>query len=186
MIAAVVRTARSPPRQYRRPANALQIFRKSFVSFATLAVIRRARPWKAIARPTVAPVRSRNRRKHGNFLGSLWICENKSDPRGVLLRQQNQSKVPYGPRRRHIFFARDWLNIVMLKNLSDEIRVCLRHAEACARQAKEASESNSRENYLDMQCRWLELAHKHFIAMLEALRKPASDRQEKPRLHVRR
>ena len=42
MIAAVARTARSPHRQYRRPANALQTFRKSSGSLAMSAALRRA------------------------------------------------------------------------------------------------------------------------------------------------
>jgi hypothetical protein len=39
MIAAAARTGRSRPRQYRRPANAVQIFRKSLGSLAIFVAI---------------------------------------------------------------------------------------------------------------------------------------------------
>jgi hypothetical protein len=42
MIAADARTARPPPRQYRRPANAIQTFRKSSGNLAIFAAIRLA------------------------------------------------------------------------------------------------------------------------------------------------
>jgi len=42
MIAAAARKARSPPRQYRHPANALQTFRNNSGSLAMFAAIRRA------------------------------------------------------------------------------------------------------------------------------------------------
>jgi hypothetical protein len=42
MIAAAARTARSPPRQYRGPANAFQTFRISSGSLAIFAAILRA------------------------------------------------------------------------------------------------------------------------------------------------
>ena len=46
-------------------------------------------------------------------------------------------------------------NIVMLENLSEEIRGCLRHAEECVRKAEEASKSKLREEFLEMKRRWL-------------------------------
>ena len=70
-------------------------------------------------------------------------------------------------------------NIVMLENLSDEIRLCLRHAEECARKAEEASRPNSRENFLEMQRRWLRLAHRYqFAKELKGFGKSVSDRQK--------
>jgi hypothetical protein len=54
------------------------------------------------------------------------------------------------------------LSPLMLENLTDEIRVCLRHAEECARKAAEASRPNARENFLEMQRRWLRLTSRAF------------------------
>ena len=39
---------------------------------------------------------------------------------------------------------------MMVENLYDEIRECLRYAEEHARQAKEASRPNLREDFLEM------------------------------------
>ena len=62
----------------------------------------------------------------------------------------------------------------MLENLTDEIRVCLRHAEDCARKAAEASRPNARENFLEMQRRWLRLAHRYqFAKQLKGFRTPS-------------
>ncbi len=64
----------------------------------------------------------------------------------------------------------------MLENLANEIRVCLRHAEECARKAEEASEPTSRESFLEMQRRWLRLAHRYqFAKELKGFRKARAD-----------
>ena len=60
----------------------------------------------------------------------------------------------------------------MLENLTDEIRVCLRHAEECARKAAEASRPNARENFLEMQRRWLRLAHRYQCETAEGISHP--------------
>jgi hypothetical protein len=66
-------------------------------------------------------------------------------------------------------------SLTMLENLTDEIRVCLRHAEECARKAAEASRPNARENFLEMQRRWLRLAHRYqFAKQLKGFRTPVS------------
>jgi hypothetical protein len=63
-------------------------------------------------------------------------------------------------------------NIVMLENLSEEIRGCLRHAAECARKAKESSKPNLREDFLEMKRRWLRLAHSYqFAQKLKSFRK---------------
>jgi hypothetical protein len=63
-------------------------------------------------------------------------------------------------------------NSVMLENLSEEIRGCLRHAEECARKAEEASKSRLREEFLEMKRRWLRLAHSYqFAQKLKSFRK---------------
>jgi hypothetical protein len=62
----------------------------------------------------------------------------------------------------------------MLENLTDEI-LCLRHAEECARKAEEAGSANSRENFLEMQRRWLRLAHRYqFAKQLKGFRTPVT------------
>jgi hypothetical protein len=68
-------------------------------------------------------------------------------------------------------------NIVMLENLSEEIRGCLRYAAECARKAKESSKPNLREDFLEMERRWLQLAHSYqFAQQLKRFGKPVSDR----------
>ena len=48
---------------------------------------------------------------------------------------------------------------VVLNNLSEEIRVCLQHAEDCARKAAELPNgSRFRQDVLNLEQRWLELA----------------------------
>ena len=49
---------------------------------------------------------------------------------------------------------------VVLKNLSEQIRECLQHAEDCARKAAAQPPDNSslRQDFLEMEKRWLKLA----------------------------
>ena len=48
---------------------------------------------------------------------------------------------------------------VVLNNLSEQIRECLQHAEECARAAAELPNSSpSRQDFLQLEKRWLELA----------------------------
>jgi hypothetical protein len=49
----------------------------------------------------------------------------------------------------------------MLKNLSEEIRECHRHAEDCARQAAGQSCPKLKQDFLDMERRWLSLARSY-------------------------
>ena len=49
----------------------------------------------------------------------------------------------------------------MLNNLSEQIRECLRHAEDCARQAAAQTCPNLKEDFLDMERRWLFLARSY-------------------------
>jgi hypothetical protein len=73
--------------------------------------------------------------------------------------------------------TREMPNIVMLENLSEEIRECLRYAEEHARKAKEANRPNLREDFLEMARRWLRLAHSYrFAQHLKRFGKPVSDR----------
>jgi hypothetical protein len=52
----------------------------------------------------------------------------------------------------------------MLQNLSREIRECLLLAEQSKRMAETALTSAAREDYLDMEQRWLSLAHSYEFA----------------------
>jgi hypothetical protein len=49
----------------------------------------------------------------------------------------------------------------MLNNLSAQICECLRHAEDCARQAAAQSCPKLKEDFLDMERRWLLLARSY-------------------------
>jgi hypothetical protein len=49
----------------------------------------------------------------------------------------------------------------MLNNLSEQIRECLRHAEDCARRAGAQTDPKSKEDFLDMERRWLFLARSY-------------------------
>jgi hypothetical protein len=59
------------------------------------------------------------------------------------------------------------------QDVSEEIRGCLRHAEECARKAREANKPKLREDFLEMERRWLRLAHSYqFAKKLKNVRKP--------------
>ena len=61
----------------------------------------------------------------------------------------------------------------MLDTLSEEIQGCLRHAQQCARKATEANKPKLREDFLEMERRWLRLAHNYqFAKKLKNFRKP--------------
>jgi hypothetical protein len=49
----------------------------------------------------------------------------------------------------------------MLKDLSEEIRECLHHAEDCARQAVDQTDPKLKEVFLEMERRWMFLARSH-------------------------
>jgi hypothetical protein len=49
----------------------------------------------------------------------------------------------------------------MLVGLSDQVRECLRHAEGCARQAEAQSDPRLRQDFLEMEARWLKLARSY-------------------------
>ena len=49
----------------------------------------------------------------------------------------------------------------MLKNLSEEIRECLQHAEDCARKAATQSCPNLKQDFLGLEQRWLSLARSY-------------------------
>jgi hypothetical protein len=49
----------------------------------------------------------------------------------------------------------------MLRKLREEIRECLQHAEDCARQAKLQRDPKLRDDFLDLERRWLKLARSY-------------------------
>jgi hypothetical protein len=51
----------------------------------------------------------------------------------------------------------------MLNNLSEQIRECLRHAEDCARKAAAQTGPKLKEDFLDMERRWLFLARSYEV-----------------------
>ena len=50
---------------------------------------------------------------------------------------------------------------VVLNNLSEQIRECLQHAEHCARQAAAQTNCKLKEDFLEMERRWLFLARSY-------------------------
>ena len=49
----------------------------------------------------------------------------------------------------------------MLSNLSEQVRECLKHAEDCARIAAAQTCPKRKEEFLDLERRWLGLARSH-------------------------
>jgi hypothetical protein len=49
----------------------------------------------------------------------------------------------------------------VLNNLSGDIRECLQHAEDCARKAAALTDPKVKQDYLDMEQRWLSLARSY-------------------------
>jgi hypothetical protein len=50
------------------------------------------------------------------------------------------------------------------QSLSTEVRECYTHAEECARQAATQSDPTLRRDFLDLEQRWLKLAHSYEFA----------------------
>lgn len=49
----------------------------------------------------------------------------------------------------------------MLDNLSDHVGACLQHAAECARKAAEQTDPKVKEDFLDLERRWLALARSY-------------------------
>ena len=49
----------------------------------------------------------------------------------------------------------------MLNNLSEQVRECLQHADDCARQAAAQTCAKLKEDFLDLERRWLSLARSY-------------------------
>jgi len=62
----------------------------------------------------------------------------------------------------------------MLRALSSEIRECYRHAEECKRRAESSVDPSTRTDFLEMERRWLFLAHSYeFTERLTDFSRPA-------------
>jgi hypothetical protein len=58
----------------------------------------------------------------------------------------------------------------VLNNLSEQIRECLRHAEDCSQKAAAQTDPNLKEDFLNLERRWLYLARSYeFTDRLTAL-----------------
>jgi len=61
----------------------------------------------------------------------------------------------------------------MLKSVSEEIRNCYKHAEACARQAAEETDPKLREDLLGLKAAWLKLAQLRETDLSDRIRQRA-------------
>ena len=52
----------------------------------------------------------------------------------------------------------------MLQKLNEEVQECYRHADECRQRAEKAFIEKSRQEFLDMERRWLSLAHSYEFA----------------------
>jgi hypothetical protein len=52
----------------------------------------------------------------------------------------------------------------MLNNLSEQIRDCYAHAEECARKAADQTDPQLKQDFLDMERRWLTLAKSYELS----------------------
>jgi hypothetical protein len=49
----------------------------------------------------------------------------------------------------------------MLNDLSEQVRECLQHAEDCARRAAAQTDAKVKQDFLDLERRWLSLARSY-------------------------
>ena len=72
-----------------------------------------------------------------------------------------------------MLFIRDIGLTAMLKSVSEEIRNCYKHAEACARQAAEETDPKLREDLLGLKTAWLKLAQLRETDLSDRIRQRA-------------
>ena len=73
----------------------------------------------------------------------------------------------------------------MLNNLSEEARECYRHAEECARKAAAHSCPKTKQDFLDLERRWLVLARSYdFTERLNSFTKNSAKPNIKPNGNV--
>ena len=74
------------------------------------------------------------------------------------------SKIPATAQGQHlgpVVEPREGNGRVVLKNLSEEIRECLQHAEDCARSAAAQTDPKIKDDFLNLETRWLFLARSY-------------------------
>ena len=62
----------------------------------------------------------------------------------------------------------------MLQKLSEEIAECYAHASECRERAKPILDAATKKDFLEMEQRWLSLAHRYEIAERLAINNPVS------------
>jgi hypothetical protein len=68
----------------------------------------------------------------------------------------------------------------MLQKLNEEVQECYRHADECRQRAEKAFIEKSRQEFLDMERRWLSLAHSYeFAEQLSNYVEPFRNRNRK-------
>jgi hypothetical protein len=68
----------------------------------------------------------------------------------------------------------------MLQKLSEEIQECYRHADECRQRAEKAFTEKGRQEFIDMERRWLSLADSYeFAERLSNYVEPFRDRNRK-------
>jgi hypothetical protein len=68
----------------------------------------------------------------------------------------------------------------MLQKLKNEIGECLQHALECRRWGDESNDPGSKQDFLDMERRWLQLAHNYeFAERLSNFTEPFSRRKSR-------
>jgi hypothetical protein len=68
----------------------------------------------------------------------------------------------------------------MLRKVSDQVRDCLARAKECGHKAEHAANNELRDDYIQLQRQWLNLAHSHQIVegMLSAFYDHDRNRRE--------
>jgi hypothetical protein len=74
----------------------------------------------------------------------------------------------------------------MLQKLKTEIAECYQHAPECRRRADESSDPATKQDFLEMERRWIQLAHSYeFAERLSNFPEPFSRRQSPRRVSLK-
>jgi hypothetical protein len=74
---------------------------------------------------------------------------------------------------------RAWEVRVMLNNLSEQVRECLRHAEGCAQRAAAQADPKLKQDFLQLEQKWLSLARSFQLTELTAFSGEAQRRADR-------
>jgi hypothetical protein len=72
--------------------------------------------------------------------------------------------LPPTSKQHTLVFAGNEEPAAMLNNLSEQIRDCYAHAEECARKAAAQTDPGLKQDFLDMEKRWLSLAKSYELS----------------------